>query len=265
MNKDFQYFNNREKYRGICVPSKKEEIFNNNNNCLIKDNFLSEFSTNEEKQKVLQNLGILQKISELLEIINNKVSQEDLYNLQNPLKLTLNISSTLLEYTGDPYQIRINAQAKKGDSNVDADTYQISFNSTTESFNKIYETTVTDRGITTFNVTCTLGEEVASGKVQVNVVFPTYIGFFNSDNFQEVNTTSFIKIVKDSIQTNATVENTISGSYLWIISPYTLNYVATDPGFTYKVEMVLEGTSGGLKYYKSNSAIDVSNLTYYIK
>ena len=62
-----------------------------------------------------------------------------------------------------------------------------------------------------------------------------------------------------------TIENTIAGSYLWIITPLNLNLVATDPGFTYKVETILAGSKDGIKYYRSNSAIDVSNLTYYIK
>lgn len=396
MDKNFQYFNNRNKYKGICIP-RREEILN----YLIKEKFLSEFSTNEEKEQVLYNLGILQRIDNLITLINKKVSpsqlndyvtlqyflrkieelkpkdekakgyfssvsallqecptgergdwaivnvqgtwyvyryntngweqtetydnsidlseyvtysvlelfqkvlvsgqniktingesilgegnlevaanpeqfatkedldlyisKEEFYNIQNPLKLQLSISSSLLEYTGNPYLIRINVQAKKGNSNVEADSYQISFNSITESFNKVYETNISNKGITSFNVTCTLGQETATGKVQVNLVLPTYIGFYDSSNFNEVNTSSLTKKVKDSISMTETVENTISGSYLWIVSPYNVNYVATDPGFTYKVEMVFAGSKNGFKYYRSNSAIDISNLTYYIK
>ena len=397
MNKNFQYFNNRDKYKGICIPRRGEIL-----NYLIKEKFLSEFSTDEEKQQVLYNLGILQRLDSIIEQINLKanisqlqdyvtlqyflekiqelkphdekakgyyssieqllqeypigekgdwaivnvsgdwyiyrydsvqgwvqsetydnnidltnyvtqdilelyqsilvsgqniktingesilgsgnieiladseglatkqdlelyVSKEELYNIQNPLKLTLSISSTLLEYTGNPYTIRITAQAKKGNNNVNADSYQISFNSTTAEFNGEYETTISNKGITSFNVTCTLGEETAAGRVQVNLVLPTYIGFYNSSNYSEVDITSFTKRIKDSISMTETIENTVAGSYLWIVTPLNLNSVATDPGFTYKVETTLAGSINGIKYYRSNSAIDVSNLTYYIK
>jgi hypothetical protein len=64
---------------------------------------------------------------------------------------------------------------------------------------------------------------------------------------------------------NKTLENTISGSYLYIITPLPVNVVATDPGFTYKVKMILIDSIDGLNYYRSNSAVDISNLTYYIK
>jgi hypothetical protein len=51
------------------------------------------------------------------------VSKEELYNIQNPLKVNVNISATLLEYTGQPQRVRITAQAKKGNSNVNVDSY----------------------------------------------------------------------------------------------------------------------------------------------
>jgi hypothetical protein len=112
---------------------------------------------------------------------------------------------------------------------------------------------------------CTLGGETATGKVQVNLVTPTYLGFYNTSDYNEVNTSTFIKKIKDSITMSETIENTVAGSYLWIVTPLTVNSVATDPGFTYKVEMIFAGTIDGIKYYRSNSAIDISNLTYYIK
>ena len=57
MNKNYQYYNNRNKYGNICVPRRKDIL-----NYLIKEKFLSEFSTEEEKQRVLNNLGITPKI-----------------------------------------------------------------------------------------------------------------------------------------------------------------------------------------------------------
>ena len=61
------------------------------------------------------------------------------------------------------------------------------------------------------------------------------------------------------------IQNVVEGSYLWIVSPYQVSMVATDPGFTYRVRMLAVENNTGLYYYRSSSAIDVSHLTYYIK
>jgi hypothetical protein len=68
-----------------------------------------------------------------------------------------------------------------------------------------------------------------------------------------------------NITMTETLQNNVSGNYLWIVSPYNLQKVATDSGFVYEVKMVTINTINGLKYYRSNSALDISNLTYYIK
>lgn len=66
MNNFQQHYINRKVYdQNICIPTR-EGILN-----LIKQNYLSEFSTDEEKQKVLDNLGITQEINRLIELINN--------------------------------------------------------------------------------------------------------------------------------------------------------------------------------------------------
>lgn len=75
MNKNYQYYNNRNVYGDICVP-KREEILG----YLIKNKYLSEFQTNEEKQRVLQNLGILQEINNLLNLIDQKADISELAN-----------------------------------------------------------------------------------------------------------------------------------------------------------------------------------------
>ena len=59
MDKNQEYYINRNNYKEICIP-----VINKNNfNYLIKDNFLSEFSTDKEKLQVLENLGITQKLN----------------------------------------------------------------------------------------------------------------------------------------------------------------------------------------------------------
>lgn len=74
-NKNYQYYNNRNAYGNVCIPRREEVL-----NYLIKSKFLSEFQTNEEKQQVLYNLGILQEIDRLLNLIDTKANTSQLSN-----------------------------------------------------------------------------------------------------------------------------------------------------------------------------------------
>ena len=69
MDKNIQYYTNRNKYNNVCVP-RRDGILN----YLIKEKFLSEFKTNEEKNRVLDNLGISQTLDNLLQLINEKAT-----------------------------------------------------------------------------------------------------------------------------------------------------------------------------------------------
>lgn len=128
MNKNFQYYTNRNKYQGVCcVPRKQEDYIVKENlpvefstapkrkiiNYLIKEKFLSEFSTDEEKQKVLRNLGILKEISakvseeisklenqsQLLDLLNEEIStnKNELLNLINEEILRSQTAESTLE------------------------------------------------------------------------------------------------------------------------------------------------------------------------
>lgn len=435
MNKNYQYYNNREKYRN-CIPPRtdtEEEIYN----CLVKEKYLSEFSTNEEKELVLNNLGISRKLQQILNILSDKVNyddletpdlsnyvtlsklneyaklskldeyaklsdleryltvteflrrveeltpkddsskgyyssfdsliesnpeaqtgdwaivnvdgnwyvyrydkdftwkqaeeydnsidlseyaklidlenlqtrlisgeniktingqsilgrgnieiqgggqpsedyvnreelenyvtKEELFNIQNPLKITITVSPTIVEYTGNPQNINITVQAKKGNNVVQADSYRIQYKNITENFNGNYSASISDNGVTIFTITCNYRSEQTVGTGSVNFVLPSYFGFDNVNDIDLVNLNKLTKRIKGNIQATETLQNEISGSYLWIVTPYTLNTVATDAGYTYKVNMILAGTKNGLNYYRSNSAVDISNLTYYIK
>jgi len=57
MNKNYNYYSNRSKYDNVCVPRRGGIL-----NYLIKEKFLSEFSTEEEKLEVLENLGIISRL-----------------------------------------------------------------------------------------------------------------------------------------------------------------------------------------------------------
>ena len=383
-NKNYQYYNNRNTYGNICIP-KREEILN----YLIKEKFLSEFKTNEEKQQVLYNLGILQIVDDLLNLIDQKVDnsqlsnyitlsyflnkieelrpkdekskgyyssyeelvqniqdasegdwaivnvegiwyiykykenlgwqqsetyennidlsdyvkltelelyqkllisgeniktingesilgsgnieikvdketvEQEVHNIVYPLRISASISASTLEYTGQSQIVTITAQARKS-SNVSA-TYEISYGNITEQFNGKYTAQVSDLGTHNFTIKATFEGESVSTKVSVKLIHPTYMGFDITNDWNEVNLSKLSKKLRSSISATETINNPIAGSYLWIISPYTVNQVATDPTYFYKVTMFYAGSKNGLQYYRSNSAIDVSNLTYYIK
>lgn len=94
---------------------------------------------------------------------------------------------------------------------------------------------------------------------------PSYIGFSLEENPNNLDLNNFNKKFLLKLEFSEQIPNTESGSYLWIISPYALNKVAVDEGFTYPVKMNPIEYKNGLHYYRSNSKIDVCNLTYYIK
>ena len=198
--------------------------------------------------------------------LDNYVTKEELYNMQNPLKVSISASPSLSEYTGNNIQISINITAKKGNTTITPDSIQLSYKGTTIDILSLpYTVMLQDKGTTSFTATCTKGTEQASGSTSVSIVLPIYIGFSLSENGQNIDLSKFLKRVRSNVQMTESIQNTIAGSYLWIISPFAVSNVATDPGFTYKVKMNAVQNVDGLYYYRSNSAVDISHLTYYIK
>ena len=78
MNNSFQYYANRNS-QGSSNKGQRNSgcvgpITNNRNfDYLLRNNFLSEYSTEEEQQEVLYNLGLLQRLSRLKQLIDAKV------------------------------------------------------------------------------------------------------------------------------------------------------------------------------------------------
>lgn len=98
----------------------------------------------------------------------------------------------------------------------------------------------------------------------INVLPSNYIGF-GVENINELNLNSLIIRHQENIKMTEIVRNEIKGNHLWIVSPYVLHKVATDENFTLEVKMNPVAYKDGLHYYRSNSKVDICNLTYYIK
>ena len=198
--------------------------------------------------------------------LSGYVTKEELYNIQNPLKVTVTASPQLLEYTGQTTSINIGISAKKGNASVNPQEIILRYDNNSQTINSTsYSVNISKKGITTFYVTCTYNQEKSTGQTSVNFVLPTYLGFSLSDNSTDLNLSLLSKKIKSNIQMQELIQNSVYGSYLWIVSPFTLNKVATDAGYTYEVKMLLLDNKDGLYYYRSNSAVDISHLTYYIK
>ena len=197
--------------------------------------------------------------------LSDYVTKEYLYNIQNPLKATLYVSPTLVEYTGEPNNFTITCIAKKGNTTVNPNSTTISYRGITDTINGAYVAQVSEKGNTTFNVTCTYGEETANCSATIILTLPTYLGFSDAQNTNYLDLNVLSKRIVSNIQMTESLQNTVKGNYLWIVSPYRVTAVATDQGFTYKVKMLAINNINGLYYYRSSSALDVSHLTYYIK
>ena len=197
--------------------------------------------------------------------LSDYVTKEYLYNIQNPLKATMYVSPTLKEYTGEAQPINITCVTKKGNTTVTPDSVELSYRGITTTTNGFYTANIQEKGTTTFTAVCTYGEETATCSGTVNIVLPTYLGFSSVTTSNELDISSLSKRIVSNISMTESIQNVTEGSYLWIVSPFVVQRVATDPGFTYKVSMLAVDNKNGLYYYRSSSAIDVSHLTYYIK
>lgn len=197
--------------------------------------------------------------------LSNYVTKEYLYNIQNPLKATLYVSPTLVEYTGEPKNFTVTCVAKKGNTTVNPNSTTISYRGITDTINGAYVAQVSEKGNTTFNVTCTYGEETANCSATITLTLPTYLGFSTAEEAAYLDLNVLSKKIVSKIQMTESLQNNVKGNYLWIVSPYRVTDVATDPGFTYKVKMLAINNINGLYYYRSSSALDISHLTYYIK
>lgn len=91
-----------------------------------------------------------------------------------------------------------------------------------------------------------------------------YIGF-GVEDINEINLESLTVRYQENIEMEEIIENKVWGSHLWVISPYALHKVATDEHFSFEVKMNAVAYVNGLHYYRSNSKVDLCNLTYYIK
>ena len=204
-------------------------------------------------------------LTESGDLDNYYVTKEEFYDMQNPYKATISVSPSLSEYTGGSISITITVNGKKGLVNVPS-TYNIYRNNQQIGTDSTIVDRVTYKGKYTYKVVATSEDgKSASAQTDVNIVLPTYYGFSQETNINNLDLSTLTKEVRLSITMNKTLENTVAGSYLYIVTPLSVNAVATDPGFTYKVKMILIDSIDGLNYYRSNSAIDISDLTYYIK
>lgn len=202
-------------------------------------------------------------------IFDNYMTKDEYYNIQNPLRVSLSSNPTLAEYTGNSINVTLSYSVSKGGNQIVPETLELTIGGNkidlTPSKNGTYVAKISNKGTTTFSIKATKNNESNSASASTNLVLPSYIGFDVAESVDNVNFYNLTKEIKNTISNTKTIENRTSGSYLWIISPYVLNRVATDSGFTYVVNMQSLGNTGGLNYYRSVRAVDVSNLTYYVK
>jgi hypothetical protein len=132
------------------------------------------------------------------------------------------VSPTLVEYTGTVKNISITCAVKKGDNTVVPDSIELKYRGITANIGRTYTAEVQEKGVTTFNATCYYGEETATCSGTVNLVLPTYLGFSSEETPENLNFQDFTKKVVANMTMTESLENTVSGNYLWIVSPYRI-------------------------------------------
>ena len=221
-------------------------------------------SVNEQSLLGSGNVNI--KSSEIdPEILSTFLTKEEYYNEKYPLKASLSANITLKELNGESTDVTLNYSISQKEAIV-PDTLILKVGNTTHTLTPASSGTFIAENIsntTNYVLTATKNGKTASSSASTTFVKPTYYGFDSSETSPTLS--NLIKEVKTTISTTKTLNNTVAGNYLWIVSPFNLNTVATDAGFTYVVSMERIKQEDNLNFYRSTLAIDVCNLTYYIK
>jgi hypothetical protein len=63
--------------------------------------------------------------------LSNYVTREELFDMQNPLKASMSVSPTLIEYTGETKNISVTCTAKKGNNVVTPSSIELSYRGNT--------------------------------------------------------------------------------------------------------------------------------------
>ena len=194
------------------------------------------------------------------------ITKEEFDNYNKLLSVNItSITPTVFEYTGDPATITCQYVVKKGADTVIPATLTVNGNNIPAQSSGTFTISHNTLGTKQITLVATLGSEVASITKTSTSVRPTYLGFSTESNASDLDLSNFIKVIQGSISMRRTLDNSVAGSYLWIITQFNIQKVAVDENFTYTVSMDNPITINGLKYYRSKQQIDKCELTYYIK
>ena len=205
--------------------------------------------------------------------------QNYMYNKENPIRFSLSVSPSVVEYDGTNKTITVNYSLTRGGSGITPTSVTIVANGNTYNITNPQSNgsiTFTVNGLGTYNINGTARKDDTSytASASVRVMNPSYYGFL-SVNARPIQLSSLTKQLWTSLPTSQAINNPANGNYLWIVTPLTLRQktvtegtiyvVATDPGFSYYMKMNYMGTENGFNYYRSDLSVNATSLTYYIK
>lgn len=219
--------------------------------------------------------------------LTNYLSKAEYDDIINPMTTSIHTNQSLIEYDGQAHEITITCTAQKKGETIypnwaititlpNKEVVQLG-NSNTDTFGNDFifpielssasggAVQISDPGTYTIVAVATYRGKSVSASKNITVVRPTYYGFDEHTAAADVQLQSFTKRLLTSAQMSQSINNNTAGRYLWIVTPFTINKIATDSGFTYTVENSLIATIDGLNYYRSSASVDISELTYYIK
>lgn len=264
---------------------------------LLKENYLSEFITQEEKRKVLQNLGLIddtiswgqiggfleqqtdlwQKLTEMVNDINSKISKE----------LEGSTATTQIAYTNDAYpnmknlqealdqllykdltiQLSCSPNVKEVGETVESITYKWSYNKPniqSQTFDgsviDVNIRTITLDGQFTETTTKILTANDGTKEIQASCTLNFFPGiYYGSSTVQDFQIRNLSRLLQSSRRSTITVDCTDdSNVYIYICIPYDYGV----PTFT------VNGFEGGFELIDDNYQFDKYNtgkpIRYYI-
>lgn len=197
--------------------------------------------------------GIRTDLDEKMGMIEDKVF---------PLAISVSGGGTFEK--GVSKDITVSWTVKKGDSTVSAESVTVNdvpASGTSKQFSGVAEST-------TYTVKAVYQGKTVQGSTSATFVAPMYFGFSAASEAGSLEITSLVKqSVKTSPGGSYTLNNTVSGHYLWLCVPssMTINRV-TSSGFDVPMEAAAGGstTVDSYKCYRSSLPINSGNMSIVI-
>lgn len=191
-----------------------------------------------------------------------------------PLTLNIHVFENIVEYNPSGNSITVTITGTHKGSSISLTNVKVTCGSNILNLgngnNLSGNISLAAEGLNIIKATGTYERQTSSASTNVRSVRKSNMGINAATTIEALGTTDLGHSALLASASRITQCQATSKGYLWIVTPFKVSAVATDPNFTFVVAMNRLNTTeyngtGGLNYYRSIDMIDISNLTYYVR